>query len=60
MGTSQAARLKHRPKQIRTFECPICGDRLVVPKYLGFTPLGHIKTMWCYRCKEVRDFIQIA
>lgn len=56
----QKARLVHRPKQIRTFECPVCGVRRVAPKYRCKTPVGHIKTMWCFHCASYRDFVQIA
>lgn len=49
----------NRPKQLRTFRCPECGAVIIAPKYKGCTALGHIKTMYCYRCQTGRDFIQI-
>lgn len=56
----QKARLIHRPKQIRTFECPVCGTKRIAPQYLRETHIGHIKTMWCFHCACERDFVQIA
>lgn len=56
----QKARLIHRPKQIRTFECPVCGIKRVAPQYLRKTLIGHTKTMWCFHCSCERAFMQIA
>lgn len=47
------------PKQIRTFQCPECGAVVSAPKYKTRTNAGHVKTMYCYRCKADRDFIQV-
>lgn len=49
----------NRPKQIRTFRCPECGAVMSAPKYKARTNAGHVKTMYCYRCKADRDFIQV-
>lgn len=48
------------PRQLRVFICPVCRSEMVCPKFTRLTPLGHEKSLWCYRCKEVRQFIQIA
>lgn len=48
-----------RSLQLRVFRCPECGTRLVAPKRIYRTSIGHIKTMWCYVCKAMRDFIQV-
>lgn len=42
----------------RVFKCPVCGDKRICLKRRN-TAVGHIKTMYCYVCKEDRDFIQI-
>ena len=41
----------NRPKQIRAV--------MSAPKYKARTNAGHVKTMYCYRCKADRDFIQV-
>jgi len=42
----------------RHFQCPVCGARMDAYKKRK-TKIGHIKTMWCWGCQEIRDFIQI-
>lgn len=59
MAVRQKSRLKHRPKDVRTFVCPQCGTVMAAPKYKGITYAGHIKTMWCYKCQERQDFVQV-
>ena len=44
---------------VRTFVCPVCGAVVPATKTQGITVAGHIKTMWCYSCREVRDFLQV-
>ena len=44
---------------VRTFICPVCGAVVPATKTQGITVAGHIKTMWCYSCREVRDFLQV-
>ena len=40
---------------IREFKCPKCGALMYAPKKRQ-DKLSHIKTMWCWGCKAVRDF----
>lgn len=37
--------------------CPVCGTRMVIPRR-GLRKQGHIKTMFCGMCGEMRDFIE--
>lgn len=48
----------HKPQK-RLFICPECGVVVPATKYYGKTSVGHIKTMYCYQCKEDKDFEQI-
>jgi predicted RNA-binding Zn-ribbon protein involved in translation (DUF1610 family) len=44
----------------RIFQCPECGEKMTAYKKSSRrTAVGHIKTMWCYRCKSERQFVQI-
>ena len=44
----------------RIFQCPCCGEKMTAYKKSSRrTAAGHIKTMWCYRCKSERQFVQI-
>lgn len=52
-------RRSRRPPQIRLFRCPVCGKLTPATKIKGQTAAGHIKTMYCYGCKEIRDTVQI-
>lgn len=45
--------------QMRVFRCPVCGQLHTAPKVLGRTHEGHIKTMWCFVCKQVVDQVQV-
>lgn len=45
--------------QVRIFECPICGNRTPATKYMGVSKPPHVKTMWCWGCKDERDLVQI-
>jgi RNase P subunit RPR2 len=43
----------------RRFKCGSCGAIIVAYKSSSRrTAEGHIKTMWCPWCKEVKDFTQ--
>ena len=49
----------HRLQQ-RRFVCPVCGVQQDMPKWKHKrTGHGHIKTAWCYQCKDMRDLIQV-
>ena len=44
----------------RRFKCPVCGTVLTAYKLSSRrTSAGHIKTMWCYKCKKVQNFTQV-
>ena len=44
----------------RRFECPICKEKVTAYKKSSRrTKAGHIKHMWCYKCKAIQGFIQI-
>ena len=45
--------------QIRVFQCPVCGSRVVCPKYKGRTGKGHVKHTYCVRCRAVTAHVQI-
>ena len=45
--------------QMRVFVCSQCGTKLVATKYKSKTGIGHVKTAWCYVCKETTEHIQI-
>lgn len=53
--TTRTTRRGYRPPQIRHFRCLTCGARNVATKMQGKTYPGHIKTMYCYRCRKERD-----
>ena len=58
--SNKYSRTVNRPRQERWFRCPECG--LVFPAHkwrARFTAAGHIKTMWCWRCQKVQDFVQL-
>lgn len=45
----------------RIFECPECGVHLTAYKSRSFfTSEGHVKTMWCYRCRTDRNMVQLG
>lgn len=49
-----------RRTQIRLFICPDCQTVVPATKTRGkHTEDGHIKTMYCYKCQEDREFEQI-
>ena len=52
---TRTTRRGYRPPQIRHFRCLTCGARNVATKMQGKTYPGHIKTMYCYRCRKERD-----
>jgi len=53
--------MKKRNSQKRAFKCTKCGERATAFKRIShFTGEGHIKTMWCYKCKAVTDFYQLS
>lgn len=53
MRTSDPRRI-----QKRLFVCQICGNVTPATKRLGTTREGHVKTMWCWKCRKETDHIQ--
>ena len=59
MGKKQWA--KYKPDtRVRDFRCMECGAVIQTTKTKNMTVSGHIKTMYCYRCQDVKDCIQIG
>ena len=56
-------RLKVHPAalkpQMRVFVCPCCGTKVTMPKVMGRSHAGHIKTAWCFVCKTEQDMLQV-
>lgn len=52
-------RRSRKPPQVRIFQCPVCGKLTPATKRKGRTVAGHIKTMYCFGCKDIRDMVQI-
>ena len=49
-----------RPNTVnyRNFACSCCNTKMIVPEIKRkYSPKGHIKTMYCYKCKANSDFI---
>lgn len=45
---------------ISTFICPECGQRFPLPRpSRSQRERGHIKDLWCPKCKEIQKFIEI-
>lgn len=55
--TSRTRRARTYP-QVRYFVCTVCGSRTPATKWKGKTVAGHVKTMYCYRCRKITDQIQ--
>lgn len=49
-----------RHVQFRAFKCLKCGTVAQYPKYGERTGIGHIKTVWCYRCRRSTRHVQIS
>lgn len=53
--------MKQSPVTLHTFRCTTCGAVMTLPKKLGrLHRSGHVKTMYCYVCRRVRDFTEEA
>lgn len=57
--SAAVVRKSARAIQIRMFECPECGAVVPATKTRFKTKVGHIKTMYCYRCRKATDHIQL-
>lgn len=47
-----------RKIQMRRFQCPVCGCIQYASKLKNRTSEGHIKTMYCFKCRNCTDFVQ--
>lgn len=45
--------------RIRIFRCQTCGFQMPATKTWGMTHTGHVKHMWCPRCRMVVGFEQV-
>ena len=52
-------RAKKRHFYLREFCCPVCCETMLIPKRRR-TAKGHVKTMYCWKCRTLRDFIQVS
>ena len=44
----------------RVFKCPCCGVIMTAYKKSSRkTKEGHLKKLWCYKCKRERNFEQV-
>ena len=48
----RSTRRTHTVPQVRHFTRPVCGAVNPATNCKGRTPRGHIKTMYCYRCRK--------
>ena len=54
-------RLPRKKLVERRFKCPDCGYITIAYKKASLkTPRGHLKNLWCPRCKNEHNFIQIS
>lgn len=54
-------RLSRKQLTQRKFKCPECGYILFAFKRASQkTPKGHLKKLWCPRCKDEHNFIQLS
>lgn len=45
----------------RCFKCPTCGYVVYAFKQASQkTPKGHLKKLWCPKCKDEHNFIQLS
>ena len=50
---------RHKKLYISYLACTECGAIMPIPRcYSRIRPNDHIKTMYCYRCMEERQFIE--
>lgn len=42
----------------RTFQCTVCGTEFPATKTKGMTHIGHVKHMYCFKCKTTQPCVQ--
>ena len=47
------------PFQVRIFQCAVCGELAPAAKGRGRTAPGHKKHMYCIKCRDITEHIQI-
>lgn len=53
--------MKKRPAKRLTISelvCTECSAKMYVPRSKNYREAGHIKTMYCWKCKKVTDHIE--
>lgn len=51
--------MRKKAYEVSVLVCPECGTKMFVPRGKGQKrSVGHIKDMWCYKCKEKRKFVE--
>lgn len=52
--------MKRAQRYERVFKCPDCNEiSMAYKRGDRLTKAGHIKHMWCWKCKAEKGFIQI-
>jgi len=49
-----------RRVQMRDFQCAVCGNVSTAPKVKRKTGDGHVKHMYCWRCRQTTEHTQIT
>ena len=53
--------MKRRNMTRRGFMCPECGCvQVAYKRSCRRTKTGHIKTMYCWKCKTIQDLVQLS
>ena len=51
--------MRRKTMYYSTLYCKECNSKMIIPRPVNHKrPEGHIKTMWCYKCKKKTDFIE--
>jgi hypothetical protein len=52
--------MSNKAKTLRKIlRCPDCENKVIIHRRLcKDRPIGHIKHMWCYKCKQVTGHIE--
>ena len=51
---SKGSRIKYSD-----FYCTKCKSKITLPRIYQTREKGHIKTMWCYKCKAEENFVEV-
>lgn len=52
--------MKIKPYILSDLRCPVCNTVIQIPRFKNsLRPKNHIKTMYCWKCKEERDFLEM-